>query len=262
MKTIAILRAEGRKVKSSLSVFLVPLTVGLLLAVVFLAHNLDVHRLSSIGQNPWPRFFRMALTSYVMILASPLCVLLVAAVFYVEQRADAWKQLYTLPISRSAILMAKLTLLIGLNALAIGLYCLGIWWLGYWLGHRFPEYEMAFYSPNLPELWTIGGKIFIAVMGLTALQFLLHLLIKSIIAPLGIGFFGIIAGFILSTTEAGITSWIPYAYPLIVHDSNATSPIHREAVLGGWSAGVVGSLIWLLACVALALWREHRRQVF
>jgi len=262
MKTIALLRAEGRKIKSGTAMFLVPLTVGLLLAVVFLAHNLDVHRLSSIGQDPWPRFFRTALTSYVMILASPLCVLLVASVFYVEQRADAWKQLYALPISRPAVLMAKLALLLGLNALAVGLYCLGIWWLGYWLGYRFPEYEMSFFSPDLPGLWATGSKIFVAVMGLTALQFLLHLLFKSIITPLGIGFFGIIAGFILSTTEAGFTRWVPYAYPLIVHDSNATNAMHREAVLGGWSAGVVGSLIWLLACVAIALWWEQRRQVF
>jgi len=261
MNTFALLRAEGRKIKSGTALYLVPITVVLLLSVVFLAHNLDVHRLSTIGKNSWPGFFKTALTSYVMILACPLGVLLTAAVFYVEQRADAWKQLYALPRSRAGILLAKLMLLLGLNALAVGLYCLGIWALGYWLGSRFPEYEMDFHAPDVAALWATGGMIFVATLGLSALQFLLHLLFKSIIAPLGIGFFGIIAGFILSTTDAGFTRWFPYAYPLIVHDSNATSAMHREAVLGGFTAGVVGSVAWFMVCVLFALWWEGRRQV-
>ncbi len=262
MNAFALFRAEGRKIKSSTTIYLVPVTVTLLLAVVFLAHNLDVHRLSRIGENPWTRFINTTLTSYVMMLASPLCVLLTAAVFHLEQRADAWKQLYSLPRSRSGILLAKLGLLIGLNALAVVLYCLGVWALGYWLGSRFPEYEMGFYAPNLSALWATGSKIFVATLGLTALQFWLHLFFKSIIAPLGIGFFGLIAGFILSTTEVSVTRWFPYSYPLIVHDSNATSAVHREVILGGFTAGFIGSLLWFLACVLVSLWWEERREIY
>jgi len=261
MHMLALFRAEGRKIKSSTALYLVPTTVALLLSVVFLAFNLDVHRLSKIGTNPWLRYFSSALTSYVMVLACPLCVLLTAAIFYLEQRADAWKQLYALPGSRAGILLAKLGLLMGLNALAAGLYCLGVWAVGYWLGSRFPEYEMAFHSPDLGKLLKTFSLVFVATLGLTSLQFLLHLVFKSIIVPLGIGFFGIIAGFILSTTSAGFTRYFPYAYPLIAHDSAATNAVHREVVFGGFTAGFIGSLLWFLVCVLVALWWEARRQV-
>lgn len=261
MNSFSLLRAESRKLKSSMAVYLVPITVILLLAVVFLAHNLDVHRLSEIGKNPWPRYIKTTLTSYVMILACPLCILLSAAVFHIEQRADAWKQLYALPRSRSGILLAKLGLLLGLNAFAAGLYCFGIWVLGYWLGSRFPEYEMGFYSPDITALFTAGRLIFVTTLGLTALQFLLHLLFKNVIAPLGIGFFGFIAGFILSTTDVGLTRWVPYTYPLIAQDSNSTSTVHREVLVGGFTPAVVGSLLWFAGCVLVALWWEGRKQV-
>ncbi|MFK8161408.1 MAG: ABC transporter permease [Lewinella sp.] len=261
MSTISIFRAEGRKIKGSVALYLVPLTVVLLLGVVMLAHSLDVHRLAVMGQNPWPRYFKTAITSYTMVLASPLCVLLCAAVLYIEQRADAWKQLYTLPVSRQRILVTKVGLLLILMASGILFYCLGLWASGHLLGVLFPEYEFAFHQPEAGELLHTGALVFVASLGLIGLQFLLGLLFRSIIVSLGIGFFGIIAGFILSTTEAGFTSWFPYAYPLIAHDSGATNAIHREAIWGSWPPAIIGSVVWFIGCLLFVFWWEGRREV-
>lgn len=259
--TFSIFRAESRKVKGSPALYLVPLTVTLLLGVVFLAHSLDVHRLAVIGQNPWPRYFKTAITSYTMVLAAPLCVLLCAAVLYVEQQADAWKQLYSLPVPRYRILAAKVSLLIVLMAAGILFYCVGLWISGYLLGATFPEYEFGFHQPEAGELLRTGGLIFVASLGLIGLQFLLGLLFRSIIISLGIGFFGIIAGFILSTTTAGFTRWFPYAYPLIAHDSGATNSVHQEVLWAGWPPAVIGSVLWFIGCMTFVFWWESRREV-
>lgn len=261
MNAFSIFRAEGRKIKGSAALYLTPLTVILLLGIVFLAHSLDVHRLAVIGQNPWPRFFKTAITSYTIILAGPLCVLLCAAVLYIEQRANAWKQLYALPVPRYHILATKIGLLILLMASGILFYCLGLWASGYLLGATFPEYEFNFYQPEANDLIRTGGLIFVSSLGLLGLQLLFGLLFRSIIVSLGIGFFGIIAGFILSTTEAGITYWIPYAYPLIVHESAATNAVHQVAIGGGWSPVVIGSILWFVGCLLFAFWWEGRREV-
>ncbi|MEM6773043.1 MAG: hypothetical protein AAF597_20875, partial [Bacteroidota bacterium] len=120
--------------------------------------------------------------------------------------------------------------------------------------------EMRFHTPDVGHLWAASSKIFLACLGLIALQYLLGLVFKNVLIQLGIGFFGIIAGFILSTTGLALTRWLPYTYPLIVTDSKATHAAHQQATFLGAHVGITGSLLWFVLCISLAIWWEQRRR--
>ncbi|MEM9257998.1 MAG: ABC transporter permease [Bacteroidota bacterium] len=258
---LRLLRAEALKLKHSTAAYLLPAILLLVLGIVFLAHSLDVHRLSLMDNDPWPRYLKTTLTTYAMLVVSPLCLLLVAAVLYVEQRADAWKQLYALPVARGRIYQSKLVLILGLLVLTTLLYCLGVLGIGWVLNILFPEYELAYFQPNYTYLFATAGSIVLSTLGIVGIQYVLGLLFRGLIPALGIGFFGLIAGFILSTTETVIPRYFPYAFPLIAQDFGVANPIHQEAVMFGMNTGIVGSIICFLVCVVFGYWWEGRRQV-
>ncbi|MEM9528109.1 MAG: ABC transporter permease, partial [Bacteroidota bacterium] len=156
---LRLLRAETLKLKRSTAAYLLPAILLLVLGVVLLAHSLDVHRLSLLDNDPWPRYLKTTLTTYAMLVISPLCLLLVAAVLYVEQQADAWKQLYALPISRGKIYQSKLFLILGLLLLTTLLYCFGVLGIGWLLNILFPEYELAYFQPDYNYLFVTAGSI-------------------------------------------------------------------------------------------------------
>lgn len=258
---LRLLRAETHKLKHSAAAYLLPAILLLVLGIVLLAHSLDVHRLSLLDNDPWPSYLKTTLTTYAMLVISPLCVLLVGAVLYVEQQADAWKQLYSQPLSRASIYFTKLLMILGLLGLVTLMYCLGILGIGSLLNYFFPEYELAYFRPDYVYLFTTAGSIVLSALGIIGLQYLLGLLFRGLIPALGIGFFGIIAGFILSTTETIIPQYFPYAFPLIAQDFGVANPIHQEAVLLGMNAGIIGSIVCFFVCVGLGFWWEMRREV-
>ncbi|MEL7159378.1 MAG: ABC transporter permease [Bacteroidota bacterium] len=256
------LRAEALKLKKSTAGYLVPGILVLLLAGIFLAHTLDVHRLSQLGQDPWPGYLRRAMITYSMLFISPVCVLLVAALLDLEKRANAWSRLYVLPVSRGRIYWSKLLLIVGLVATLTVLFTLGTLLVAALLALRYPEYELAYYLPDLALLVGASVRGFLSALGVIGLQYLAGLFFRGSIPALVLGLFGMVAGFILAATDLSLVRFFPYAYPFIGQEFGPFASVHGKPILLGWNAGVVGSVVWFGACTLVAYWRELRRQVF
>jgi len=199
--------------------------------------------------------------SYTMLVVSPLCVLLVSGVLYAEQKADAWKYLYALPVSRGKIYLAKLLLLVGLFTLATLLYCLGVGLTGWLLAVFFPEYELAYHPPDFYFLLDAAVKCVISVLGIIGLQYLVGLWFRNFLIPLSIGFFGIISGFLLSTTSLVAMRFFPFVSPYITQDFNVANPAFSVEGFLGLNAGMLGSLVCFVCCTVLGYWHETRLQV-
>ena len=118
----------------------------------------------------------------------------------VEHRSDTWKQLFSMPVSRSATFAAKLLWLVALLAVASVLMVLGygaIWiWQGYG-GFPWADFGRAAALPYL------------AVLPLAAVQLLYSTQSRNQAGPLTLG----ILGTMFSMGAFPIPPWTPYAMP-------------------------------------------------
>ncbi|MEO0733017.1 MAG: ABC transporter permease [Bacteroidota bacterium] len=258
----SVLRAEARKLKNTTVGYLVPGILFLLLASIFLAHTLDVHRLSELGRDPWPAYLRRVITTYSMLFISPVCVLLVVGLLDLEKRTDAWTRLYVLPVSRGAIYWGKLLLIIGLVTVLTVLFALGVLLIGATLAWFYPEYELMYYKPDFMLLADAVLRGVLSSLGIIGLQYLVGLGSRGSLPGLLLGLIGMIAGFVLSTTDLSIVYLFPYSYPLIVQDFGPFAVGHGSSSLFSWSTGLLGSIAWCGVCACGGYWLELRRQVY
>ncbi len=262
IKTQSQLSIEWLKLKSTPGLYLA-LTCGLLIStLVFIAHLMEVHSLASLGGNPWGRYFTRGLAIFSLFVSVPFVVLLVSAVVYVERQANAWKYLYTLPTRRGSIYFSKLVMILLLLALSLFLLVLGLLLSGYALDRMHPEFELAFYQPNLWELGAKALHTWLSLLGLVGLQYFLSLRFQHFLLPLGVGILGYVFGLILAVTQMNAALYCPFSYPMLVQDFGMfRTEIRASIAFGGLSNIELYSLGFFLFFVLLAWIWETRRSV-
>ncbi len=235
MKTfINYWRAEFQKLRHTPVYYLV-LVGGLLVSlIVGFAHAIDVHALAVLGQDPWSRFLTRGIAVYALFILCPFIVLLVSSVMYVEQRASAWKMLYTLPAPRAYIYWSKYLLLLSLLLISSSLVLISLPLMGYLLHLFYPEYELIYHQPDLSKFFLQIGHITIASLGLLSWHYCLSTLFRHFLIPIGIGFVGLILGFIMTLTQQPIAHYLPYSYPMFILDFGAFPPneLMMEKIMG------------------------------
>jgi hypothetical protein len=187
---------------------------------------------------------------------------LTSAVIYIEQRADAWKYLYSLPVARGGIFGAKLLIILVLISLAtlllIGLIPLS----ALLLSQSHPEYELMYYQPDWIQLFTSTARSMLAVLGVLGIHYFLSLRFRNFLIPLGIGMVGIILGLILAAANHPYSVYCPYSFPLIAQDFGMFRSDHRSYVLGDWLTQMeVYSLVWFTGITIVGWWLERRRSI-
>lgn len=206
-----LLYTELLKLKNTFALWLTisgSLFVPLILFATYLS---DVEAFVPGGEtNPWDDYLIRTLNGCCFFSVG-FILLIIGLIIHIEQKANAWKHLFTLPLSRGRIYFGKLALIFTMILVFFGLYLVFSILSGVSLGHVAPE--LGFENFKVPRLRIFRFLIDfgIAIIPMVFLQYWLSFRLKSLIASLGIGLGGLMVGLLLKNWEYII--YLPYAAP-------------------------------------------------
>ena len=216
MNFLHSLQSEWLKTRRSAASWLC-LGGGFFLPLMFLIGFLTRHfDLNNAGPgNAWLTL-ASRLWHFMAILLLPLGIVLAASlIVQLEYRNNGWKQLHTTPQHYATIFSAKLLTII-LMVLKFFIF----FNTGMLVAGLLPTLIFSGRLPDSPlpvvQLLKLNAKFFIACLPILTLQYLLSLLFRNFLAPIGIGLLMVIGALIL--LETWELAWInPYCYsPMMV----------------------------------------------
>ena len=166
-----------------------------------------------------PSFLWIAFSSVILgpmgFLILPMLVVFVAySVNSIEHKADTWKSLFSLPISKLSVYSAKYLYAFFLIFMCLALFMLFTVGFGNLLGTLRPQLQFGQYS-MAGVLAKLYFKLFLSSLGILSIQFLLSLLFRDFLKPMGIGFICVITGIILAGNTWQYAYLFPYSHPMI-----------------------------------------------
>lgn len=220
MMFFVLIKLELLKLRRSLPLFM-------MFACPLLVVLLNTGMMLKSGGSPrvgfWVGFWhgKLALWSYFML---PLYIALVTALLNGnEHRNQAWRLLFTLPVTRRQVYLAKTALawgsVIGANV-ALGLFAASA--AGIVMQFR-PEVGTAFDVPIVPAL----AKVSLACLPVVLIQHALSWRVSNFILPLGVGVCATMGILQLSNTD--YWPYFPWSYSLMA--SNATDAAAQPLAL-------------------------------
>jgi len=194
------------------SAVLLPLLLCLLVFTGFL-NNSD-HLLNHPGMMLWMEFSAVLLAIMGSLILPMLIVFIAYSVNSIEHKADTWKTLFSLPISKLSVYAAKYFYAFFLILLCLLLFVLFTLGFGNLLGVLKPVLKFSEY--NAAGLLTqVYFKLFLSSLGILSIQFLLSLLFRDFLKPMGIGFICTITGAILAGNSWKYAYLFPYSHPML-----------------------------------------------
>ncbi|QXV66125.1 ABC transporter permease [Mucilaginibacter sp. 21P] len=190
---------------------ILPLAITLL---AFLAiYSKSDHFANKPGMMVWIQFSMISLGSMGTLLLPIYTIFVAYSVNNVEHKADTWKTLFSLPISRWAVYGAKYAYAFFLLTMCMALFTLLNIGFGNLLGVIKPELKFSEYHMEL-QLAQVFFKLLLSAMGILSIQFLLSLLWSDFLKPMGLGFVATVTGVILATNDWKYAYLFPYAQPM------------------------------------------------
>ncbi len=162
----------------------------------------------------WLRFAGAIFGIMGSFLLPMLIVFIGYSVNSIEHKADTWKTLFSLPISKLSVYAAKYFYAFFLVFLCLSLFVLFTLGFGNLLSVLKPGLRFGDYS-IFGTLTQMYCKFFLSSLGILSIQFLLGLLFRDFLKPMGIGFVCIIAGDFLGGAGWKYAYLFPYSHPML-----------------------------------------------
>lgn len=207
---------KTRKTLAFISAILLPVVLCGLISFGFYYNAAKV--IPFPAETQWFRFAGAFIGVMGNLLIPILVIFQTFSVNNIEHRAEMWKGLFSLPISRWSIYSAKFIYTLFLNALCIGLFATFILASGHIMNFLVPEFKFNQYDISA-LLFKIHFKLFLASTGILAIQFLFSLLWADFLKPMGIGFTLTLFGIITANLGWEYAYTIPYAHPMLALNS-------------------------------------------
>ena len=222
MKTFLLsLHSEYYKTRKTLAFWGAIILPLFLCTVVFVVYFLKADAiLKKIGAAPpdaiWGQYAFMIIGVMGTLLLPMYLIFMTYSVNNIEHKADTWKSIFSLPIPKWSIYFSKVTYTILLVALSMFLFVAFTLGYGFLLNYLVPKYHLldADLTKVSKAIATIYFKLFLSSLGIISIQFLMSLVWKDFLKPMGIGF-------VLFVTSLIILQW-EYSYLLpFTHPANA-----------------------------------------
>jgi len=212
---------KTRKTAAFWSAIVLPLLICSLLFIGFFSHSDNLAK--QPGAMLWFQFAGAILGVMGSLLLPMLIVFIGYSVNNIEHKAETWKTLFSLPISKLSVYSAKYFYALFLVIICLALFLLFTLGFGNLLSMlkptlKFNEYHIEGF------LSKIYFKLLLSSLGILSIQFLLSLLFRDFLKPMGIGFAATIAGVILAGTGWKYAYLYPYSHAMLtvksMHPSN------------------------------------------
>lgn len=204
---------KSRKTLGFWSAILLPLILMLLVSIGFF---LKADKMAMLPPKAvWLQFFIIPMGIMGSLLLPIFIIFICYSVNSIEHKSDTWKTLFTLPIAKWSIYSAKFLYAVFLIFVTLMLFATFTWAFGNLLGIIQPKLKFSGYHME-KELFQIYFKLFLASLGIISLQFLMSLIWKDFMKPMGIGFVAFITGVILVQAAKWEYAYtFPYSQPLL-----------------------------------------------
>jgi len=170
----------------------------------------------------------------------------------IEHKADTWKTLFTLPISKWSVYAAKYFYNVFLVLLCLLLFYLFIIGGGNLLGLL--NHDLHFYDYHVEGyLAQVYIKLFFASWGIISLQFLMSLLWADFLKPMGIGFVCTIAGVIIASANWEYTYLFPYAHPMLALRAMMPKHMGKIGAAPEFTVDIMTKDVYVGLCVAVVV---------
>jgi lantibiotic transport system permease protein len=210
------LQSEVLKTKRSASFWLSILAAAIMPVIFFLAFYFNpVDSSKGLHKDPWGTYFMWG-WGVLNVFIFPMFVILICTLIpQIEFKNNTWKQVLASPQSLGNIYFSKF-LTIHLMIFFFFLCFISLMFLSAILTNilnsNFPFFDNAV---NWQMLGKLVLKTYIAILGISAIQYCISLRFKNFIAPVGIGLALLVGA--LVAREAG---WahiykVPFAHPLL-----------------------------------------------
>jgi hypothetical protein len=203
------------------------------------------------GMMLWLMFSGMILNPMGAFLLPMLIVFVAYSVNSIEHKADTWKTLFSLPVSKLSVYAAKYLYALFLLIISLTLFLLLTLGLGHLLEVLKPALKFHEYSVS-HTLTQVYIKLFFSALGILSIQFLLSLFFRDFLKPMGIGFVAVILGDIVGAAGWKYAWLFPYAHPML---TLKLLPQHSHAVSAtfGMSIDIFTKEIFVSMIVAAAV---------
>jgi hypothetical protein len=162
----------------------------------------------------WIQFAGTIISAVGTLLLSMLIVFVSYSVNNIEHKSDTWKTLFSLPMPKFSIYAGKYSYALFIILLCLALFVVFTVAAGNLLSILKPQLNFRDYSIT-GILLKMYFKLFLSSLGILSIQFILSLLFRDFIKPMGIGFVATIAGIILASNHWTYAYLFPYAHPMI-----------------------------------------------
>lgn len=183
-----------------------PLLIGLVIAGPALASILGVPGKMPPGQTKWVFYYGISVIRFAWLFYPLLAGVFAALVCRTEHASGGWKQMLSMPVSRTSVYLAKFAMVAGL-LLATGTVFLAMY-VAFGSALRFPG----------PIPWDVLARSLLggwmAVLPLAALQLWVSTQWKSFGAPLALNICFTLPA-IFAANSKSIGPWYPWAQPVL-----------------------------------------------
>lgn len=214
---------KSRKTLGFWSVIILPLVICLLVSTGFYIFSDKLAKLPGIML--WMQFSGILFAIISGMWLAMMVIFICYSVNSIEHKADSWKTLFSLPVSKWSVYSAKLIYASLLIALYLGLFLVLTVVLGNLLGTLKPQ-ELHFADYHMEGLLIKRYiKLFLSSLGILSIQFLLSLLWANFLKPMGVGFICTIIGSILTAINWKYVYLFPYASPSLT--TRSSTPLRK-----------------------------------
>jgi hypothetical protein len=170
----------------------------------------------------------------------------------IEHKAETWKSLFSLPIAKWSIYSAKYFYALFLVFLCLALFVLFTIGFGNFLSILKPQ--LKFNEYHIEKLLAqIYFKLFLAALGILSIQFLLSLLFRDFLKPMGIGFVATIAGVIFANVNWQYAYLYPYSHPMLTIKGLLSSHMNNSPAMPQIEIDIFTKDIFVSLAVAVAV---------
>ncbi|RFZ81336.1 ABC transporter permease [Mucilaginibacter terrenus] len=202
---------KSRKTAGFWGAVILPLVISILAFLAFFTKSEKFAMAPAMTL--WVQFSAVSLSSMGSLLLPMFTIFIAYSVNNVEHKADTWKTIFSLPISRWAVYSAKYFYALFLIFLCLTLFVVFTIAFGNFLSVLKPELKFNEYHMEA-EIAQVYFKLFLSALGILSIQFLLSLLWSDFLKPMGLGFVATITGVILASNNWQYAYLFPYSHPI------------------------------------------------
>ncbi len=179
--------SEVIKVKNTFALFLLVFIASSIPLFVTMEYFKHSDKVMITGVNPWMAGWKRTIIG-VSIFAGPCtAIMLTALLMNIEHKANAWKNIFTLPVSPGIVYINKLIVNLLLLIFFYFLFSLLFLICGLIIGMAMPESGFLQQVPEFSHMLKIGFRSFVALLAMFSVHFWLSFRLKNIFINMAIG---------------------------------------------------------------------------